>query len=135
VKVTYQGETKIAMIYRNGFREYLDAWISRMKPKEITLLLNDITTTHSYMKTVRFMKETDDVRNTIAPRKCRRTDDHLDDGGECMCRCDCPEHFEGAYGYASVMTIIANDIATPLSVEWQRISLTLHHANYRGDHS
>jgi len=136
VKVTYQGETKIAMIYRGNFREYIDAWISRMKPKQITLLHNDITTNHSYMKTLRFMKETDDFRNKIAPRNCSRTDDHTDGGhDECQCPCDCPEHFEGSYGYGSVMTIISSEVMAPLEVEWQRISTAMRLADHLANHS
>ena len=135
VKEIYQGKTKIAMIYRDTFREYLLACISRMKPKQITFLHNDITTNHSYIKTMRFMKETDDIRNKIAPRNCTRDDDHLDNGHDCSCTCDCPEHFEGDYGYSSVMQIIASEIVTSLLVEWQRISTAVRLANLRANSS
>lgn len=133
VKVTYQGETKIAMIYRNTFHEYLDAWISRMKPKQITFCHNDITTNHSYMKTMRFMKETDDFRNKIAPRKCARK--LCDDCEVCQCECDCPEHFVGEYGYGSVMQVVSNEIMMALNVDWQRISSSFYHANHLANHS
>jgi hypothetical protein len=133
VKITYQGETKIAMIYRNSFREYVSAWISRMKPKQITFFDNGITTNHSYMKTLRFMKETDDARNKIAPDRCVR--DLCGDCEDCQCECECPAHFVAQYGYGTVMSLITTEIVSPLEVEWQRISSAMRHADHLANHS
>lgn len=134
VKVTYQGEIKIAMIHTINFREYLNAWISRMKPKQITFFDNSITTNHSYMKTMRFMKETDDARNKIAPSKCAR-EMCEDCDGHCQCECECPAHFEGGYGYGTVMSFITSEIASPLEQEWHRISSAMRLADHRANHS